>query len=788
MNLKRMLYYSFLMLSLLTFHLASAQNSTQTIRGTVIDRVSATPLMGVSVILVNSDPLQGTVTDLDGNFILEKVALGKHSLRFSFIGYETVELNDLDVTSGKELVLQIQMDEKVMVGTEATVTAVVDKHKTQNDMLTVSSRTFSVQETQKFAAAVNDPLRMAQSFAGVVSTDDGNNNISIRGNAPGALLWRMEGIDIPSPNHFTQPGTSGGGISILSSQLLSNSDFSTGAFGAEYGNALGGVFDLHLRKGNNQKREYTFRAGVLGVDLAAEGPFKKGYAGSYLVNYRYSTLGMLGKLGVNIGDGVTTFQDLSYHVFLPTKKAGSFAFFGFGGLSSQVFEADLDTALWSEGGNRYDSRFYSNTGAFGFNHTYHLNTNHYLKTALVISANKVGYEEDEINYSLQPEFLYKDYVGQYKQALSSTLHSKFSAKSSLRTGIIISRLGYGTNRVYHVDSLNKDVLLSEGSGSTYSYQAFSQWKYKLNTRFTLQAGLHYLGLALNKSYSVEPRASLQYAVNAAHRVTLGYGLHSQLQPISIYFSRAVDQQGNSREVNQDLGLSKSHHLVLAYDWDISKYWRTRVEGYYQYLFNIPVGVDPKYQYSVLNNQDGTTELELNNQGKGENFGLEFTLERFLNNDFYMLLSASIFESRYRTIDGKWHDTRFNTNHNVSLTMGKEYTLPRYKNRVFGWNVKAIYSGGMRNTPILLPESIQEERAVYDYSNAFTVKNPDYFRMDVGVSLKRNFKRSSGTLSLDIQNATNRQNVGGTYFDSKKLEIKNWYQAPLIPVLAYKLEF
>lgn len=789
MNLKRSIYLKALILSFYLFQSVHAQVMTQSIRGTIIDKVSQTPIYGVTVVLMGSDPIIGTMSDLEGNFMLENVSVGKVGLQFSSVGYETVTMENLTLAVGKELVLQISMEEKVIIGNETIVTVKVDKRKPQNDMLTVSSRTFSVEETQKFAAAVNDPLRMAQSYAGVVSTDDGNNNISIRGNAPGGLLWRMEGIDIPSPNHFTQPGASGGGISILSSQLLSNSDFSTGAFGAEYGNALSGVFDLRLRKGNNQKREYTFRAGVLGIDVAAEGPFKKDYAGSYLVNYRYSTLGILSSIGVNIGPGVTTFQDLSYHVFLPSKKYGSFSLFGFGGLSSQVFAADKDTSLWSKGGNRSNGNFYSNTGAFGLSHIYHLNSNHFLKTAVVISTNGVGYQEDELTYELKPEFRYENDIWQNRQAISSTLNSKLSTRSSLRSGIILSRLTFTTDEVWYDDSLNKNITLMENEGNSFMYQAYSQMKHKLNTRLTLQGGLHLIGLALNNTWSIEPRASVNYAFDSKNSVSFGYGKHSQVQPISIYFSRIADSLGNSSEVNKDLGLSKAHHFVLAYDRNFGKHWRGRVEAYYQYLYQIPVSIDADYQYSVLNNRDGYTDFALVNEGKGENFGLEFTLERFLYKDFYMLFSASVFESRYSAVDGSWHDTRFNTNHNFSLTTGKEYNLgEKRKNRVFGWNVKAIYSGGMRNMPVLLEQSIQRKQAVYDFQNAYSDKNPAYFRLDLGVSLKRNFKRSSGTLTLDIQNSTNRANVGGKYFDNKTLSMKTWTQAPLIPVLAYKLEF
>src|SRR5688572_29268567 len=334
---------------------AIAQQLTQNVRGTVVDLVSKAPIPGASVVVMGSDPLIGTTTDDNGIFKLPKVTVGQHTLRISFIGYKEATLPGIVVNSGKEVVLNVQIEEDIARLDEVVITPDVEKNKPINEMSTVSARTSSVEETRKFAAAVNDPARAALSFAGVVSTDDGNNTISIRGNSPYGLLWRMEGVDIPNPNHFANAGTSGGGISILSSQLLSNSDFLTGAFAAEYGNALAGVFDINLRKGNNENQEYTVQAGFLGLDVAAEGPFSSNYKGSYLVNYRYSTLSVLSAVGFPVGEEVTNFQDLSYNIWLPTRNAGNFSLFGFGGLSSQIDEAERDSSLWVNDFMRYQS-------------------------------------------------------------------------------------------------------------------------------------------------------------------------------------------------------------------------------------------------------------------------------------------------------------------------------------------------------------------------------------------------------------------------------------------------
>jgi hypothetical protein len=333
MKLKLMLASTFSLIGLYLF----GQQLTQTVRGSITDKITGEALIGAVVVLMDSDPAIGTATDVDGVFKLQSVPVGRITLYAQMLGYKPVSLQDVLVNSGKELVLQIAMEEDLNQIAEVNVTDEKDKRESINSMAGVSSRTFSVEETQKFAAAVNDPGRMAISFAGVVSGDDGNNMISIRGNSPYGLLWKMEGVDIPNPNHYSNAASSGGGISILSAQLLGNSEFFTGAFPAEYGNALSGVFDLRLRKGNNEKREFTFQAGLLGLDIAAEGPIKKGYNGSYLINYRYSTVGLLGQLGVSFGDEQINFQDLSFNLNYQGKRGGRWSVFGLGGLSENIF-------------------------------------------------------------------------------------------------------------------------------------------------------------------------------------------------------------------------------------------------------------------------------------------------------------------------------------------------------------------------------------------------------------------------------------------------------------------
>jgi hypothetical protein len=599
------------------------QPLTQTIRGTVIDRISNITLPGANVVITGSDPLIGTSTDIDGNFRLTQVPVGKHTLRITFMGYKEVYLPNIVVNSGKEVVLQIPLEEDFIQGREVVISAEKNKHIPINEMAAVSARTFSVEETQKYAAAVNDPGRMASSFAGVISSDDGNNNISIRGNAPNNLVWRMEGVEIPNPNHFSAPGASGGGISILSAQTLSNSDFLTGAFPAEYGNALSGVFDLRLRKGNNDKQEYTFQAGFLGIDASAEGPFRKGYNGSYLINYRYSTLTLLGKMGVDVGDASTDFQDMSFNFFMPTKKAGSFSLFGFGGLSAQKFTAKKDSAKWEDDWERYNSDFTANTGAAGLTHSLIVGKDTYIKSILAVSGVDQKFKATRLSDEYVSDVRHNETASESKFTLTSSLNHKFSARHSIRTGFVVNKLMFEMDQNIYDKKLGSLINYIDDNGSAYATNIYAQSSYYLNSRLVMNSGIHYAHLFLNNTGSIEPRLSFKYELDKKNAVSLGYGLHSRPQPVGIYFARNAD----GTKPNRNLGYSKSHHLVAGHDRLITESMRIKTEVYYQWLFDIPVRADERNSFSMANVSEGYIADPLYNGGTGTNYGVELTVEQ-----------------------------------------------------------------------------------------------------------------------------------------------------------------
>ena len=775
----------FLIISMLVGSLHSNAQFTQRLRGTVLDQILQKPVAGASVSLTSIN--KTVITDTLGNFRFADVPVGNQQVIISHIGFKQASLENIVVNAGKEVVLTVGMESLVRSETEVIVKANSKKNKPLNEMSAVSARAFSVEETQKYAAAVNDPLRMSTGFPGVLAAEDGNNDIIIRGNAPTGLLWRMEGVDIPNPNHFSIAAGTGGGISILSAQLLSNSDFITGAFASEYGNALSGVFDLKLRKGNNERKEYTIQAGVLGLNAAAEGPIMPFYKGSYLVNYRYSTLSLLDKMGVPLTNGTTVFQDLSYHVYLPTKKTGTFSFFGFGGLSSDRQQAKADSTKWEGEGDRFDYRFHSNTALSAVTHTILLGQNTNLRSAVAYSYNANGDKEKYVEDNYDFSDVYEDDYKTKKWNISSIVNHRFSNRTSLRGGAIINfiRLDYYQQSKDHLNAPLKEDMNTEGA--TQTIQGFAQLQYKFSDNLTFNPGVHYLRLNYNNTSSIEPRASIKWDINRKSSIAFGYGLHSQTQGWGIYFSEEKNGTGVITHPNKDLNLTKSHHFVLSYSYLLHKNLRLKTEVYYQKLYDVPVSAADTNTASTLNSISNFLTEPFVNEGTGRNYGIEISAEKYLSNNFYYLLSNSFYQSKYTALDGIERNTRFNGNYITTLLAGKDFISGR-KSKLFGLNIKTIYAGGLRTTPIDAEQSRINGYTVFIQKEAYSLQNPSYFRTDLRISYKWNRHKRTNTLSLDLQNVTNRHNVYNQWFDKETEKVVYSYQNGLIPILNYKVEF
>lgn len=788
--MKKLLYTLFLATGLTTGSIA--QNQTQTIKGKVFDAQSKYPLVGANVILVGSDPQIGASTDLEGEFKLLNVPIGRQMIKITYLGYNEKTLPNLLVTAGKEVFFNIDLEEQVLSVGEIVVTAEGDKAQPNNELATVSARSFNPEETSRYAGSRNDPARMAANFAGVSGANDSRNDIVIRGNSPIGLLWRLEGINIPNPSHYGAVGVSGGPVSMLNYNLLAKSDFLTAAFPAQYGNALSGVFDLQLREGNNDKREYIGQIGINGFELGAEGPFSKKSKASYIVDYRYSTLGVFQALGVDFGTGtaVPQYQDLTFKIDLPTTKAGKFSLFGIGGVSDIKFvgsEADTtDSNLYgSENENIYtDFR----TGVVGLSHTYYYNSTTFSKVSLSASHAFQDISGDSLSVvdrSPVPQFS-TAYI-QNKFSLNLQLNKKFSAKNNLNGGAIFDLNDFDlVNSERVVSGSFRDVRNVQGQNLLT--QAYVQWQHKFNDMLTLNSGLNLLNFSLNNSTSIEPRAGLKYQFHPKQSLNLAYGYHSQIQPLQIYFTDTYTGSGVFR-TNEDLGFTRSQHFALGYDHSLTSTLRFKIETYYQNITKAPVEHNPS-SFSMLNvgadfvlpNNDS-----LVNEGTGRNYGVELTLEKFYSQGYYFLVTTSIFDSKYKGSDRILRNTTFNGRYVVNALVGKEFKIGK-KNNVFGLDWKVTSAGGRFNTPLDPQKSLLAGEAVYNEDQAFSVQVPDYFRTDLKLSFRLNGKKLTHEFAVDVQNVTDQDNVFLQRYNNRTNQITTEYQIGRNIIPQYKITF
>ncbi len=777
---------------------ATEQSLVQTIKGRITDKDTKTPLIGATVIVADLSPIKGTVSDLDGYFYLERIPIGRHIIQISYVGYKPYVLEGIYLSSGKELNLNIELTESTTEIDAAVIKANGNRAQPLNEMATLSARSFSVEETGRYAASAFDPARMVQCFAGVTNAgDDIRNEIIIRGNSPRGILWRLEGIEIPNPNHFGDFGSSGGAISMLSSSTLAQSDFYTGAFPAEYGNALAGVFDIRLRNGNQEKREYSFMVGILGIEASAEGYIKSGSKSSYLFNYRYSTLDVLSLFYQPLGDIMPAYQDVSFKVYMPTKKYGVFSIFGLGGYNYVDEPAIADTLKWE---NKWDGTSYYGSqlvGITGISNLFHINNNTYIKT--IISASQNNYTDKQ--YELIPENDYEKDMFDHTVfentsfRLSTNLTHKLNSKNTFRAGITGTYESFNLDYEYRELDSTKWYNMLNSSGDYQLYQSYFQWKHYFNNNIQLNFGLHYSYLQLNKTSSLEPRLGLKWNFNTKNIISGAVGLHSMPENITTYYIEKKQFNEGKTFPNKNLEFLKAFHAVVGFEHYFSPNLRIKIETYYQELYDIPVENKDSSIFSVLNVKDVWGVIyrdSLINKGTGRNIGIDLTLEKSFSSNYYFLFSGTIYDSKYTAFENIEYNTRYNGNYSAKLIGGKEFKLGRKHNHTFGINSKILYAGGIRYSPPDFKKSLQKKEVVFQYGKEYSKKVSNYFRLDLGISFKINKEKLTHTIMIDAQNVTNRLNEYNHYYyyDDKTDEVKRdvWYQTGLFPIFNYRIEF
>jgi len=792
--MKKLLFISLFGLSNL---LLQGQTYTQTIRGKVIDTDSKSPIFGANIVLLNSDTLIGTVSDADGKFRLEKIPVGRRSIKISSVGYEENVISNIIVSSAKEIVLTIELREKVYQTEVVEIIAENDKTKANNDLVTVSSRNFQAEETGRYAGSRGDPSKMVANYAGVSSGNDARNDIIVRGNSPLGVLWRLEGVDIPNPNHFSAQGATGGPISMLNNNVLGNSDFLTGAFPAEYGNKTAAVFDLKLRNGNNEKREFVGQVGINGLELGAEGPISKKQGSSYLVNYRYSTLELFNKLGIRFGVSASPeYQDICYKINIPTRKQGIFTLWGLGGKSKlSLLDSELKPEDWSYISKGEDLVFKTSMGAAGASHTYFFNDKTSGKLNLSVSGTLLDAYIDTISPTDNSKFLDRKNKSTEANFIANyVLSKKINVKHLVKTGVTFQTIYFDANSFEYSNQYNQYIYSLNVKKSTANLlQGFIHWQFRPNDKITINSGLHYQNFLLNNSQMIEPRLGARFQISKKQNLNIAYGMHSQMQPTIYYFYDTYNPISNSYyKSNRNLDLSKSQHAVLSYDYNFYKNYRLKLETYYQYLYNFPVQKNWNSSFSMINVGNALEGIPLVdtliNTGTGENYGVEITIEKFFSNHFYFLITTSVYDSKYKDKNGNIRNTSYNGNFVANALGGYELQLGKNKNRAMALDLKYTQAGGNRYTPIDLEKSNLLGKAVYEDDKAFSKKQKDYSRFDVKLSYKTNRKKTAQSIFVVVENIFNTQNILRESYNASTQSIQKEYQLGLFYYFGYRIEF
>lgn len=757
--------------------------TVQCVRGVVTGKNSGSPIAYAAVVLPDVSPSCGVTTDSLGRFSLSGVPVGRHDISVSCLGYEPALLKEILVSSSKEVVLEICLHESSIALNEVVVRPNINKAEPLNAMALAGGRMLSVEEAGRYAGSMDDPARLVSSFAGVTSSV-GNNGIVVRGNAPKFLQWRMEGVEIPNPNHFADVTSfGGGGLTALSSQVLGNSDFYTGTFPSEYGNALSGVFDMYLRNGNDTRHEHTFQIGILGIDAASEGPFHAGYGGSYLFNYRYSTLSLLTPLLPEDAEG-TNYQDLSFKLAFPTRRAGTFSLWGTGLIDRSGCVAERDPYKWTYDQDMEDQDVKQYMGAAGLNHRVRIGSSSSLNTTLAMTVKGLDMHTERMNDALVPvpENVIRNTDWNY--VFTTAFQKRYNDHFTNKTGLRITGLRY--------DLLMEDApergealrTLADEAGFSALLTLYSSSVIRMTNRWSMAVGVNAQWFTLNDNWTVEPRLSLKYRLSGAHSLYLAYGMHSRLEMLHCYFTKMEGE-----EINRSLDFTKAHHLSLGYDWTIDTNRHLKIEPYIQYLYDVPVVGGTTFSFvNLYGDTDWFFADRLSNAGLGLNYGVDITYERYMSGGIYYMATASVFDARYRTAEGEWFDTRYNRNFVLNLLAGKEWMLGRNRQNLLGVNGRVTFQGGDRYSPIDEAASAARQEAVYDESRPYSQRLEPILLGHLTLSYKVNREKTAHEIALKVLNITGYKDYYGHRYNYQTGQVEAEREANIIPNISYRIEF
>jgi hypothetical protein len=710
---------------------------SEIIRGTVYAVGSHQPLSFARISVVGKG--KGAVSNGDGEFRIN-IPVGHYIVKAVANGYAP-STQEVNVSSAHQSIIDFELKELISKGDTVIVTG-SNALDPVNKNASISVTPFSIQDVNRYAAAFQDPSRMAENFAGVFGRGTTNNYITVRGGSPIELLWRLDGIDIPNPNHFGKFGSTGGLVSAINSEMLGNSDFFTGAFPAQYGTKMSAVFDLHTRNGNDEKYEGTAQVSLAGTELMLEGATPLIDGSSFLVSYRHSTISLLQDVGLLDFTTLPNFDDAMAKLHFKVSGSDQLNITGLWGRASIDLRNTAHDELGSGSGIL--------VGGIDWQHIF---------SDKFITHVLVNHVENSFNEGLG--FNIENTKLVYNTVKTITDYSP-SVEHNFELGLTAQKVNFTTNQLqgYNV----------QFSQETNLYQGYLNWNWHVVPELVLNSGIYSQYISYDSDNSVEPRLSLSYSPSEEHTFSVAYGVHRQPEPIQF---------------------TQSLHYVVGYTMHPSPNLLLKLEGYEKDYSHVPVHASILDLYSYLN--EGFAErinyIDLVNTGIGKTYGAELTIMKHYGDGYYITMTTSYVRQQFAGSDGILRYGSFDNIYIINFLSG--YDIPVGRNNVLTLSEKFTIAGGGMYTPIDLQKSSESGHTVLDSANVFGARNPPYVRLDINAEYHINWTSSSLMIYASIINALSIDNVldrrfnvmpDGTPYNEE------YYDLPFLPILGVKFEF
>ena len=771
---------------------------TGEIRGTVTDAATKEPLAGVNITLRGTN--RGAATDQNGEYSLSGLAVGGYSVAFSMLGYEKWIRSDILIKSNKTTWVDAALQSRVIEGDEITVTAA--SHFTKEKNAPVSLRSLNYEEVRRSPGAREDISRMVQNLPGVVPTTDDRNDLVVRGGSPSEVLFLIDNIEIPNPNHFGTQGATGGPISMINNEFIENVDFMAGGFPAKFGDKLSGVMDISYRNGNPQAFNGKFDLNFAGAGGNFEGPLAGG-TGSWMFALHRSFLDFMESM-LDVG-GIPIYSNFQGKISLKPTPSTRISILGIGGVDRIEIEPEPDFADWAE--DETDTtdvehvinkttqyllgatvtRLWSKNlySSFTASHSFNKYLIDYNRRDHIISRR--GSEE---NLDLVPvpggdRDVYDNLSLEKTTDLKADLTFVSDDRSEFSLGVRLKMVEYDhkiTTRPFDtlniVGELSSPSVVKTQQSPTPKFGAFAHYTKHLTSQIHLNMGLRYDYFKVLKTQNISPRASLGY--RASNRLTFNFasGIFYQA-PEFLYITGDPKNRKNLKSL-------RSTHLIGGFDYLLTESTLFSLEFYQKYYASYPVSNAPGFDFFSTANSGGTYGAvfsgELTSKGSGKASGLELLLQKKLVEGLYGLTSYSFAKIEHQALDGIMRPGEFDNRHVLNIVLG--YRL----NKSFEFSLKWRYAGGRPYTPFDVPASIAGGRAILDVSKINSERFVPYHRFDLRYDYRKFFKKATLVTYFSIENVYNRDNQGLIFWNTKTQKTEFSKQTGFFPVGGVSVEF